>query len=113
MYLRQQGYDQEIIRLSEAGTPIVGICGGYQMLGKEIHDPEHTESHIDQVEALGLLDTVTVFAADKITHQVTARCSGDHGFLGMNYQGVNLQGYENSYGTDRLPRPGYPRVYDN
>lgn len=107
LYLRHQGYDREILRLSEAGTPIVGICGGYQMLGKEIHDPEHTESSIDRVEALGLLDTVTVFAADKITHQVTAN-SSRHSFLGMNYAAENLKGYEIHMGRTEFLSPLTP-----
>jgi adenosylcobyric acid synthase len=107
LYLRQQGYDQEIIRLAAAGTPVIGICGGYQMLGREIHDPEHTESEIDQVEALGLLNTVTIFAADKITHQVTASCSS-HGFLGMNYSAMNLQGYEIHMGRTEFLSPVTP-----
>ncbi|KYZ76719.1 cobalamin biosynthesis protein CobQ [Anaerosporomusa subterranea] len=107
LYLREQGYDQDIIRMSATGTPIVGICGGYQMLGKEIHDPEHTESDIDRVEALGLLATVTTFAADKITHQVTAGCSS-HGFLGMNYTAVTLQGYEIHMGRTEFLGPVIP-----
>lgn len=93
LYLREQGYDQEIIRLSNAGTPVIGICGGYQMLGAAIRDPEHTESNIDQVDGLGLLPAVTTFAADKLTRQVTACCS-NHSFLGMNYTDASLQGYE-------------------
>lgn len=107
LYLRQQGYDQEIIRLAETGTPIVGICGGYQMLGKEIQDPEHTESSIDQVNGLGLLPTVTIFAADKITHQVTANCSS-HGFLGMDYTAKYLQGYEIHMGRTEFVGPVTP-----
>lgn len=102
LYLRSQGFDRDIVSLAAAGTPVVGICGGYQMLGREIHDPEHTESRIDQVEALGLLDTATTFAADKITHQVTASCSG-HRFLGLDYSSGNLRGYEIHMGrTDFL-----------
>lgn len=93
LYLRKQGYDRDIIRLVESGTPLVGICGGYQMLGQEIRDPEHTESNVDQLDALGLLPTVTTFAADKITHQVTASCSRQ-GFLGMDYTAEALHGYE-------------------
>ncbi|MDU4960333.1 MAG: cobyric acid synthase [Sporomusaceae bacterium] len=102
LYLRAQGYDQDIITLAAAGTPVVGICGGYQMLGREIHDPEHTESLIDQVAGLGLLETATTFAADKITHQVTAACRG-HRFLGLDFNGDSLSGYEIHMGrTDFL-----------
>jgi adenosylcobyric acid synthase len=93
LYLRKQGYEQEISHLVAAGTPLIGICGGYQMLGKEIYDPEHTESDYDNVKGLGLLDATTTFVANKLTHQVTVDCN-DHGFLGLDFTGVDLKGYE-------------------
>lgn len=102
LYLREQGYDRQIQDLVNQGTPVVGICGGYQMLGRQIHDPEHTESDKGSVAGLGLLAVETTFAADKITHQVTGCCSG-HSFLNMNYSGANLKGYEIHMGrTDFL-----------
>lgn len=104
LYLRQQGYEQEIVRLVAAGTPLVGICGGYQMLGREIRDPEHTESDFDQVAGLGLLDTVTTFVANKLTHQVTAQCS-NHEFLNLQYTGSGLTGYEIHMGRTDFLQP--------
>ncbi|MGL5512486.1 MAG: cobyric acid synthase, partial [Sporomusa sp.] len=68
LYLRQHGYEQQLIGLVKAGTPVVGICGGYQMLGREVQDPDHTESDFDRVPGLGLIDCITVFAANKVTH---------------------------------------------
>lgn len=93
LYLRQNGYEQEIRRLAGADVPIIGICGGYQMLGREIHDPLHTESNLDFIAGLGLLPIVTEFAATKMTHQVCAGCR-KHPFLGINYSDDQLQGYE-------------------
>ncbi|BDV44393.1 cobyric acid synthase [Geotalea uraniireducens] len=52
--------------------PIVGICGGYQMLGKRVADPHTVESGIREAEGLGLLDVVTVMLERKTTHQATA-----------------------------------------
>lgn len=92
-YLRQQGYEEQIIQLVNSGTPLIGICGGYQMLGKQISDPEHTESSLDSIAGIGLLDIVTTFTPSKLTHQVTASCS-NNGFLGMNVICERLTGYE-------------------
>lgn len=104
LYLRGQGYDKEISSLAARGVPIIGICGGYQMLGLEIHDPEHTESNHDQVAGLGLLPTITTFAADKITHQVSAACT-HHGFLALDYQDDGLNGYEIHMGRTVFTEP--------
>lgn len=93
LYLRQQGFEEQIIKLVESGTPLIGICGGYQMLGKQISDPDHTESNLDTISGLGLLDIATTFTPNKITHQVTANCS-NNGFLGLNLTYENLVGYE-------------------
>jgi len=93
LYLRTQGYEEEIEALVTAGTPIIGICGGYQMLGKEIFDPQHTESPLDSVTGIGLLDITTTFATEKVTHQATA-CGASHGFLGIDSTNDVLTGYE-------------------
>ena len=104
LYLREHGYDRAIDNLVSRGVPVVGICGGYQMLGREILDPDHTESSHDSVDGLGLLPTITVFESDKITHQVTASCS-NHGFLGLNYEDTSLTGYEIHMGRTRFLEP--------
>jgi len=102
LYLREQGYEQEIINLVNLGIPLIGICGGYQMLGKEIYDPEHTESGLDSIAGIGLLDITTTFAAGKVTHQVTATCN-QNGFLGLDITCNHLTGYEIHMGrTDFL-----------
>lgn len=93
LYLRDNGYEQELLSLVALGTPVVGICGGYQMLGKEIRDPHHTESELDRVTGLGLLEIITTFAAEKVTHQVTASCK-DHSFLDLKFSDNELSGYE-------------------
>lgn len=104
LYLRHSGYEAAIVNLVAHGTPLIGICGGYQMLGKEIRDPEHTESEHNQVAGLGLIDVITTFANTKLTHQVTADCV-NHAFLGMKYTGNNLSGYEIHMGRTEFSIP--------
>jgi len=107
LWLRAQGFDRDILRLAAAGTPVIGICGGYQMLGREIRDPDHTESAHDRVAGLGLLDCVTTFAADKITHQVTAACDSLP-FLGLGFTADGLTGYEIHMGRSEFSGPVSP-----
>ena len=71
------------------------------MLGREVQDPEHTESDLDQVMGLGLIDSITIFEANKVTHQVIA-AAGGHRFLGINFSGDNLQGYEIHMGRTKF-----------
>ncbi len=107
LWLRAQGFDRDIAALAANGTPVVGICGGYQMLGREVRDPDHTESTNDRVDGLGLLEAVTTFAADKITHQVTAACDASP-FLGLGFTAGDLTGYEIHMGRTEFLVPVTP-----
>lgn len=70
-FLRERGLAGEILR--RAGrVPIVGVCGGYQMLGREIRDPMAVEGNGARQEGLGLLDVVTEFGPEKVTARVQA-----------------------------------------
>jgi adenosylcobyric acid synthase len=73
LWLRESGWETAIKAHAEAGRPLAGICGGFQMLGREVRDPHHTESNIEAVPGLNLLDVVTVMAREKVTRQATAR----------------------------------------
>ena len=84
--------------LAGDGTAIVGICGGFQMLGRAILDPGHVESDRAQVTALGLLPVVTRFDGHKETHQVSGRVAADHGMLG-GCRGLKFEGYEIHMGS--------------
>lgn len=70
--LKKFGYQKEISNRLKKGTVILGICGGYQMLGKEIYDPEHTESSRERIEGLCLINGATTLKSEKITFQVRA-----------------------------------------
>lgn len=68
--LRRNGVAQAIVSARRAGKTILGICGGYQMLGREVCDPDGVEGDIPRLPALGLLPTSTTMAGDKITRQM-------------------------------------------
>jgi adenosylcobyric acid synthase len=78
-WLRQSGLAVAVTAAAAAGTPVIGVCGGYQMLGRRIHDPEHVESEAEAVDGLGLLDAETTFAGDKRTVRVDGELLGDAG----------------------------------
>ncbi len=69
--IRKRGFVTEILKAKDNGKKIVGICGGYQMMGEEILDPDGVEGDIERVEGLGLLPTVTVLETTKVTEQCT------------------------------------------
>ncbi|NIZ61356.1 cobyric acid synthase CobQ [Sedimentitalea sp. CY04] len=64
-YLRAQGWDIDIQAHYRRGGHVLGLCGGYQMLGKEIHDPEGVDGKAGKVTGLGLLDISTTMAGEK------------------------------------------------
>jgi len=80
---------------------IVGICGGYQMLGKLVLDPDGVESDLHHAEGLGLLDAVTVMRAGKQTHQSVATLLDGAG-LGTSPRGGTITGYEIHMGETLL-----------
>ncbi len=104
LHVRESGLEQAIRQLVDGGTPLVGICGGYQMLGEEIADPHHTESSHDVVKGLGYLPMKTVFAEEKRTVQVAADCPGMEFYDGV-LMGKGLSGYEIHMGRTEFTAP--------
>lgn len=104
LHVRESGLAQTIRQLVDGGTPLVGICGGYQMLGEEIADPHHTESSHDVVKGLGYLPMKTVFAEEKRTVQVAADCPGMEFYDGV-LMGKGLSGYEIHMGRTEFTAP--------
>ena len=91
-WLRERGLAGRIIELAERGASVVGICGGYQMLGRLVRDPLRLESEIEELPGLGLLPTETVFGPNKATHQVQATLLSDRPCPGC--PSGKLTGYE-------------------
>ena len=85
-FLRAQGWDIDIKAHVRRGGHVLGLCGGYQMLGKTIADPEGIEGPAATVEGLGLLDIATVMSADKSTRLV----QGVHSATGAAIEGYEI-----------------------
>jgi len=92
-WLQQSGLGAAIQKAMQRGVPVVGICGGYQMLGTKIADPLHTESDLGEIAGLGLLPIETTFNAEKLTAQVHGTCQALP-FVGAKISVPELRGYE-------------------
>ncbi len=103
-WMRQNGLEAKVLRHSQAGKMVFGICGGYQMLGKLISDPQGVE-HKGAVKGMGLLPMQTVFEPEKTRTRVTGRFEQLEGiFSGFNQ--VEISGYEIHMGTTRFTGEG-------
>ena len=71
--LRRNGCAQAIVRAHREGAAVLGICGGYQMMGMEVLDPDHVEGDIERLPGLGLLPTTTTMNGNKHTRQVSCQ----------------------------------------
>ena len=102
-WLRAQDLDIEVSRIAKMGIPVIGICGGYQMLGNSIIDEKGIESGSPGVyDGLGLLDVTTEFEEyAKLTRRVTASIVGQGPILGRDHR-LSLDGYEIHMGKSVL-----------
>lgn len=97
-YLYAQGFVDEILNLVKQGTPVLGICGGYQMLGEKILDPHHIEGDKTEIQGIGILPSHTTMEKEKNTYQVVFNCENLPVF-GKPFTGKNMVGYEIHMGT--------------
>jgi len=88
-WLNHSGLAAKIAALRRKSTPIIGICGGFQMLGRQIKDPHGLESQRQSINGLGFLDLETVLARDK----TLTRQQGTH-----RLSGLSIRGYEIHHG---------------
>ncbi|MCX5521059.1 cobyric acid synthase [Kaistia defluvii] len=98
-YLRAQGWDIDILAHRRRGGRVIGLCGGYQMLGRVIADPDGLEGPTQSVPGLGLLDVETVLAVDKTTAPFSGRDARS---------GVAVSGYEIHLGRTHGPDTARP-----
>ena len=107
LWLRQCGLESAVQKLAAAGTPVLGVCGGYQMLGETLADPEGTESGRSQtVRGLGLLPTQTVFTDAKHRTQDTATVTAPQ------LAGAVLTGYQIHTGRTAVQGVPFCRLAD-
>jgi adenosylcobyric acid synthase len=92
-WLRTGGVAAAIARAVAEGRPVLGICGGFQMLGRSLRDPGRIESDVPETAGLGLLPVETTFASGKATLRVTARVAAASGWL-RRAAGARVSAYE-------------------
>ncbi|MBQ3761411.1 MAG: cobyric acid synthase [Clostridia bacterium] len=91
--LRNRGMEAPIVRHARKGGMLIGICGGYQMLGRKLCDPGHSESNVPSLAGMDLLDMEVVFEPEKKTVQSTGTVCAKSGWL-SELNGTLLDGYE-------------------
>ena len=84
-FLRQQGWDHDIVAHARSGGRVLGICGGYQMLGQQIMDPDGADGEHGEAQGLGLLEVDTLMASRKKVKPATGECA---------INGAGISGYE-------------------
>jgi adenosylcobyric acid synthase len=98
LWLRENGLEARILRHAQAGGMVLGICGGFQMLGESLSDPEGSDSGRagSRMRGLGLLPAVTIFSSQKTRRQVKGSvCAGE-------LAGASVTGYEIHMGETRV-----------
>jgi len=114
-WLREAGLDHAILQHAAAGKPVLGICGGLQMLGEQILDPLHVEGDIEASAGLGLLHLTTRFEGTKTLRHARLRCEPSSAAkvgetpvetttVWHALHGVNTQGYEIHHGQTHWHR---------
>jgi adenosylcobyric acid synthase len=86
-YLKQHNFDEKVLEFLKDGGIVIGICGGYQVLGKELIDKEKKESDVGDIEGLKIFDAKTYFGNDKVV-------KNSYGCLEINNKTFNVKGYE-------------------
>lgn len=97
LWLRENGFEEAIIEAHREGSFVVGICGGFQMLGEKVIDT--VESKCGTVEGIGLLPAKTVFEKTKRTNHLNAEV------LWEPAKGMAVEGYEIRFGRSTSKRP--------
>jgi len=102
--MRSNGVAEAILKAHRRGVTVLGICGGYQMMGTEVRDPLHVEGSVERMAGLGLLPMVTTMTSQKTTRQTAFRLSPQATqALGISPQATEQQ----PSGNLRFPLSGY------
>jgi adenosylcobyric acid synthase len=104
-WLHANGLGSALVELADRGTPVLGLCGGYQMLGELVADPDGVESSRPATPGLGLLPLETILSGQKTTRQTQARLIAPRGLF-AGAEAAELTGYEIHLG--QTTGPGQP-----
>ena len=88
LWMRQNGIEAAVKKLASSGTPVLGVCGGYQMMGWELSDPQRIEGRSEYVRGMELLPVRTVFDSNKTRTRYRAQVKAEP------FRGAELDGYE-------------------
>ncbi|WDL97570.1 cobyric acid synthase [Alicyclobacillus sp. ALC3] len=103
-WLHKNGWSEAVLRAVERGSCLLGICGGFQMLGTRVVDPLHLESELDSGAGLGVFDATTTIQADKYTKLVQGNFAGA-------FEGIPVEGYEIHMGTTQFHSQQTPLAF--
>ncbi len=104
VWLRESGLDALIRKFAANGGAVLGICGGYQMLGRELRNPEHTEGNLDGMQGIGLLPATTTFTKQKTRTRVRGVVTAGP------LAGANVDAYEIHMGVTRVEGEPFSRL---
>jgi adenosylcobyric acid synthase len=108
LWLTERGLTDRIRWLSGHGTPLIGICGGYQMLGTAVHDPDNLESGERTAAGLGLLNIETDLATEKRLVRTRGQVLGNGFGVWRRLAGLTAEGYEIHAGRSRVVGENLP-----
>ncbi len=103
-WLHKNGWSEAVLRAVERGARLLGICGGFQMLGTRVVDPMHVESELYSGIGLGVFDATTAIQSDKYTKLVQGKFAGA-------FEGIPVEGYEIHMGTTQFHRQQTPLAF--
>lgn len=103
-FLWESGLAEQIQRMWKESVSVIGICGGYQMLGRVVRDPLRTESDLEEIQGLGILPMDTEFALDKHTVQSHGKVLSE-GLFFDRCRGTDIVGYEIHMGRSFVDGP--------
>jgi adenosylcobyric acid synthase len=109
LWLKRNGIGEAIRNAAAGGTPVLGICGGYQMLGNVLKDPDTVEFG-GEMEGLGLLPVVTTFKKEKVQTRVRGTVASVTGLL-EPLSGMEIEGYEVHMGNTVPETAGLPSAF--
>jgi adenosylcobyric acid synthase len=114
MWLKKNGLAEAVKKAAAGGTPVIGICGGYQILGKQLKDPDGVEAG-GEMDGLALLPVVTVFEREKTRTRVRGTVAPVTGLL-KDLSGMEIEGYEvhmgNTFFEGAEPPPAFLEIGD-